>query len=114
MKLESLVLISLILFPIPVFAHGEEVLVSFFYDLMTFVALTIFIAIIKWKSNGKTLLGIVLICSTLIALVSTGGLPYDANRRLIEMIMCGVPLIAVLSCCFIFRRKFSLKKEDES
>lgn len=112
MKPESLILILLILLPIPAFAHGEEVLVSFFYDLMTFVVLTIFIALIKWKSNGKTLLGSILIGSTLIGLISTSGIPYDANRRLIEIVMCGVPLLSVLSGYFIFKRKFSLKKED--
>ncbi|WP_341900897.1 hypothetical protein [Fluviicola taffensis] len=106
------ILILLILLPISAFAHGVEVLVSFFYDLLTFVALTVFIALIKWKSAGKTLLGIILIVSTLIAIISTSGIPYDANRRGIELIMCGVPLVSVLSVYFIFRRKFRLKKAD--
>jgi len=111
MKLKNLLVILTFLVPISVFAHGEEVLVSFFYDLMTFITLTIFIAFVKWKSTGKTLLGIILIGSTLIAFVSTAGIPYNSNRRLIELIMCGVPMLSVLSVYFIFRRKFTLKKK---
>lgn len=112
MKLKNLLVILTLLLPISVFAHGEEVLVSFFYDLMTFVVLTVFIALVKWKSPGKTLLGIVLIASTLIGIISTSEIPYDANKGLIEIIMCGVPLLSVLCVYFIFRRKFSLKVKD--
>lgn len=111
MKLKNLLVILILLIPISTFAHGQEVLVSFFYDLMTFIALTVFIALIKWKSTGKTLLGIILISSTIIAFVWTNGIPYDLNKRLIEMIMCGVPILSVLSGYLILRRKFTLKKK---
>jgi hypothetical protein len=112
MNMKNLLFGLIILLPLSAFAHGEAVLVSFFYDLMTFVALTIFIALIKWKPNGKTLLGIILICSTVIGFILTNRIPYTANRRFIEMIMCGVPFVSVLSCYFIFKGKFVLKKED--
>lgn len=96
-----------ILFPVSVFAHGEEVLVSLFYDLLVVIALTVFIAGIKWKSNGKLLLAIVLVVSTVTAFVSTGNMPYTANRALIDTICVGVPLVSVLGAFLIFRRRFS-------
>jgi|GEM_PF-2343596 len=111
MQLKELLVILALLSPISAFAHGEEVLVSFFYDLMTFIALTIFIAVIKWKSSGKTLLGIILLVSTIGVFLMVNSCPYTANRRLIECLMCGVPIVSVLSVYLIFRRKFTLKKK---
>ena len=98
-----------VLLPVSVFAHGEEVLVSLFYDLLTVIALTVFIAGIKWKSNGKLLLAIVLVVSTVTAFVSTGNMPYTANRTLIDTIYVGVPIVSVLGTFLFFRRKFSGK-----
>lgn len=98
-----------ILFPVSVFAHGEEVLVSLFYDLLVVIALTVFIAGIKWKSNGKLLLAIVLVVSTVTAFVSTGNMPYTANRELIDTICVGTPIVSVLGTFLVFRRKFSRK-----
>ncbi len=98
-----------ILFPVSVFAHGEEVLVSLFYDLLIVIALTVFISGIKWKSNGKLLLAIVLVISTVAAVVITDSIPYTANRALIDTIHIGTPLVSVLGTFLIFRRKFSKK-----
>jgi hypothetical protein len=109
MKKKELLLTLLVLLPVSAFAHGEEVLVSLFYDLLTVIALTVFIAVIKWKSNGKLLLTIVLVVSAMTAFISTGNLPYTANRVLIDTICVGVPIVSVLGTFLIFRRKFSGK-----
>lgn len=105
----NLLFTILLLVPISAFAHGEAALMSFFYDLMTFIALTVFIAIIRWKSPGKTLLGIILLVSTSGIFIVVNQWPYTANRILIESLMCGVPIVSVLSVYFVFRRKFGLK-----
>lgn len=112
MKLDKLLFTLLILLPIPVFAHGEEVLVTFFYDLMTIIALIIFIALVKWKSSGKILLALILIISVISIFSITATWAYSVNRRLIEILGSGVPLISVLSAYFIFRKKFSVKRKD--
>ena len=98
------------LLPLSVFAHGEEVLVSLFYDLLTLIGLTIFIACIKWNSNGKYLLAVVLVVSALVVFMATGKMPYYANRTLIDILCIGVPITSVLSVYFIFRGKFIMKK----
>ena len=107
MKKKKWLLTLLVLLPVSAFAHGEEVLVSLFYDLLTVIALTVFIAVIKWKSNGKLLLTIVFVVSAGTAFMSTGNLPYTANRVLIDTICAGVPIVSVLGTFLIFRRKFS-------
>jgi len=112
MKLKNLLFTLLILLPIPAFAHGEEVLVSLFYDLLTIVVLTIFIACLKWKSNGKILLAIVLVVSVLVPFVLTGKMPYTTNRMLIDSLCIGIPMTCVLLTYLIFRRKFTLRKKN--
>jgi hypothetical protein len=112
MKLNNLLFIGLTFLPIPVFAHGEEVLVTFFYDLITVIALIIFIALVKWESRGKTLLGLVLIVSVVSVFTITAQWPYTANRRLIEILCSGVPLFSVLATYFVFRKKFYIERKD--
>ncbi|MNJ90882.1 hypothetical protein D3C87_85220 [compost metagenome] len=102
-------LILSILLPVSAFAHGQEVLASLFYDLMIVIVLIIFIACIKWKSGGKVLLALVLVISLLIPLVITGKWPYQENKKLIDLLCVGIPLLSVLLTYFIFRRKFALK-----
>jgi len=109
MSIERLLLVLLVLLPIPAFAHGEEVLVSLFYDLITVVALIIFILCIKWKSSGKGLLALVVIVSVLIPQVIVSSWPYMDNRMLIDLLCVGIPLISVLVTYFLFKRKFALK-----
>lgn len=109
MKKNELLLTLLVLLPVSAFAHGEEVLVSLFYDLLTVIALTVFIAVIKWNSNGKLLLTIVLVISVMTTFVITGDMPYAANRVLIDTICVGVPIVSVLGTFLIFRHKFSGK-----
>ncbi|WP_343633857.1 hypothetical protein [Fluviicola sp.] len=96
--------------PVAAFANGQEVLVSLFYDLLTLIALTIFIACIKWKSAGKTLLAVVLVVSFCTVFSITGKMPYNRNKLLIDSLCIGVPLVSVLATFLIFRRKFRLKK----
>lgn len=114
MKLSHLLFIVLTVLPIPVFAHGEDVLVTFFYDLITVIALIIFIALVKWDSRGKTLLGLVLIVSVVSIFTVTAQWPYTVNRRLIEILCSGVPLVSVLSAYFVFRKRFSVKRKDNT
>lgn len=113
MKLNNLLFIVLTFLPIPVFAHGEEVLVTFFYDLITVIALIIFIALVKWESRGKTLLGLVLIVSVVSIFTITAQWPYTANRRLIEILGSGVPLFSILLAYFVFRKRFSVKRKNK-
>jgi hypothetical protein len=109
MSRKELLLTLVVLLPVSAFAHGEEVLVSFFYDLLTVIGLIIFIACIKWNSNGKYLLAVVLAVSALSVFIGTGKMPYYANRTLIDILCIGVPVTSVLAIYFIFRRKFSGK-----
>ncbi len=111
---DKLLFILLILLPIPAFAHGEEVLLTFFYDLMTLIALVIFIALVKWKSSGKILLALILIISVISIFSITVTWAYSVNRRLIEILGSGVPLVSVLSAYFIFRKKFTVKSKDNT
>lgn len=106
MEKKELLLTLLVLLPVSAFAHGEEVLVSLFYDLLTVIALTVFIAVIKWKSNGKLLLAIVLVISIVMTFVITGNMPYAANRELIDTICVGVPIVSVLGTFLFFRESF--------
>ncbi len=108
--MKNLLLTVLILLPLSAFAHGQEVLVSLFYDLITVVALIIFILCIKWKSSGKGLLALVVIVSVLIPQVIVSKWPYMENRMLIDLLCVGIPLISVLGTYFLFRRKFALKR----
>lgn len=100
--------VIVMLLPLSAFAHGEEVLVSFFYDLLTIIGLIIFIAVIKWNSNGKYLLAVVLAVSAFLTIALTGKMPYYANRTLIDTLCIGVPIVNVLSVYFIFKRRFRL------
>lgn len=111
--MKNLLLIILILFPVSAFAHGEEVLVSFFFDLTTVIALIIFIFCIKWKDKGKILLVLVLIASVVLSFEITSKWPYTENRMLINLLCVGVPLVSVLLTYFIFRRKFRLKMKNQ-
>ncbi len=107
MKKKKLLFILLALLPVSAFAHGEEVLVSLFYDLLTIIGLIVFITCIKWKLNGKLLLSIILVVSELLAFMITENMPYTSNKTLIDTICIGVPAVSVLVTFLIFHRKFS-------
>lgn len=96
----------LMILPFPAFAHGTEVLALLYCELLTLIVLTVFIACIKWKSSGKTLLVLVLVGSVLAVFTATGKMPYRANRIWIDALCIGVPLVSVLGTFLIFRRKF--------
>lgn len=113
-RFKNLLFVFLIALPVPVFAHGQEVLVSLFYDFITCIAIVIFILLIQWNSKGKTLLGTVLFLSVILIFSVTAQWPYTENRRLIELLCCGVPLFGVLLCYVLFRKKFSKKNPPAS
>lgn len=110
--MKNLLLIVLILSPLSAFASGVDVIGLLYGELLTIIALTVFILLIKWKASGKLFLAIILIVSVILAFAITGRMPYSANKSLVDPLCMGIPLISVLTAFFIFRRKFVLKRRN--
>ena len=102
-KLLSLVLLS----PFSALAHGEEVLVTLYIDLFSFVALLLYIGFLKWHMKGKFLLLFFLILAEFINFILFANIPYQRNDLLINAMSFILPCSFVLGASLLFRRKFS-------
>lgn len=105
-KLKSILFVLLILSPFSAFAHGEEVFISLFFDVLTILLLLLFIGLLKWKKAGKAILLLVLLIVEIVHFYLLSEIPYRKNEQLILWFGILVPLVSVLLTFFLFRNKF--------
>ncbi len=114
MKYEKLFVISLLLAaPIFAFAHGEEVLFTFFIPIIPGIIFLIVLNALQLNTKSKGILFTVYAASVFLSLFITDGWPYRDNEVLINLIFAfGPPLIAFVAYLIIKRRERNLKRKE--
>jgi hypothetical protein len=101
------ILSLVVLSPISVMAHGEDVLVTLCIDIFSILVLLIFIGLLKWKMKGKVLLLLVLILAEFLNFTIFGNIPYQRNTLLINVMSAVIPFSSVLGVFLLLRKNFS-------
>lgn len=91
------------------FAHGEEVFVTFFLELLTFVVLGFVLFTINLNRIGKRILGIACALAIVLTSIATNRLPYIKYQNTINLLAVGVPMTAGVICYFTLRSRFGKK-----
>lgn len=107
--MKNILCVLLFLFPVSAFAHGQEVLLPLFFDVLTFLLLILFVSLVKWKKSGKVMLLLVLFIVETINFYLISEISYKGNEKLVLCLGILIPLISVLLIFFLFRNKFSSK-----
>ena len=91
------------------FAHGEEVLVTFFLELLTFVILAFALFTINLNRIGKLILGVICALTIALTFIATNRLPYTKYQNTINLLVVGAPLTAGAICYITLRNRFGKK-----
>lgn len=97
-KQKNIFLLLLLASPLTVFAHGEEVLLTVFLELLLIVILVIGLLTINLNGKGKLIIGGLYILAVVLTFIITNSLPYNQYRTMINFLVVFVPLtIGVIS-----------------
>ncbi|MBC8051675.1 MAG: hypothetical protein H7Y13_01280 [Sphingobacteriaceae bacterium] len=79
------------LIPTSVFAHGQEVLETFFIEVVSIILFLIFIIAIRFDLKRKMVLAGAYMLSSAATLYFTNSLPYRENMNKINLMIAFVP-----------------------
>lgn len=105
-KLKQILSLFLLAKPLIAFAHGEEVFVTLFLELVVIVFLVIALTTINLNIKGKFILGSIGILAILLTSITTNSLPYMKYRNMIDVMMLVVPLLIVAITYVGLKSKF--------
>ena len=104
MKRLKLTLTTAVFFlPFCAFAHGEEVLVPVFIQLISFLALIVFLLASKLIVPKKVLLGTTYFLTLGLIVLLSWNVPYRENQTVLDLAMTTGPAITTL-IVFLFLR----------
>jgi hypothetical protein len=107
--LKQALLTILLMLPMVVFAHGEEILVTVFIELLLIIIFGIILWAIKLNAKGKLIIGVVFILSTAVTLSAIDKLPYNQYMTMINIVIIVVPCTTVSLSFLGLKNRF--KKE---
>lgn len=93
---EKSILTILFVIPMIVSAHGEEVIYSFFLQLIILTIFTAIIIALKINLKKKMMLTVMLLISTAATLFFTGKMPYNENIIKINLLIFLIPTITFI------------------
>ena len=102
-QLKLIVTTAVFFLPYCAFAHGEEVLVPVFIQLISILALIIFLLVSKLAVPQKVLLGTTYLLTFGLIILLTWNVPYRENRIVLDLAMTIGPAITTL-IAFLFLR----------
>ena len=104
MKNKCLLSLMLLVLPSFSYASGQDVLPLLGGELIVIILFVISLFILKISTKGKVLLVIVFLTSLLLASLITMNLPYTANKFLVNMLMLGLPVLAVVMVLVLLKK----------
>lgn len=87
-------------------AHGEEVLITVFFELVTIIILIVATFRTNLTLGGRLIFFVAWILETVLIWVSVGDVPYNQNRALITFLVTTGPLVAAGLVYSILRKRF--------
>jgi hypothetical protein len=106
MKLRNILSLLLLASPLTALAHGEEVLVTVFLELIVFVILVVGLLTINLTRTGKLIIGVIGIFAIVLTSIAINGLPYNQYRTMINVVVVTVPLTIVIISYFGLKNRF--------
>ncbi|MBS4065391.1 MAG: hypothetical protein KGZ74_12565 [Chitinophagaceae bacterium] len=94
------------LFPLSVFAHGEEVLISVLLEFITFIIVLVFLFSIRLHQKKKAYLFLFYFLSVVGVNYFINSMPYRENKTMINIIGVAIPL-SVTFLGWLFYKKAS-------
>ena len=99
-------LIGTLMFPFCAFAHGEEVILTLFSQVIVLILVLIVIGITNWKVKGKLLLILLYILSIFLTELLVFRIPYFQNEILITILLLVLPIFVICLSYFMLKQKF--------
>lgn len=96
-------LFILLVMPLMLFAHGEEVLYTIFIQIISIIVSLTILVIIKLDSNQKAILAGVYFLTVIVVFGSTSTIPYRNNTNIINFSVAFVPVIVGLITYIILK-----------
>lgn len=109
-QVQAQILFLALLLPNNVYAHGEEVILTLFWDLLIILVLIGIILLLNWKAVGKLLLIGSLLLSEFITYYLLIDIPYNANEQWINAATMFVPITTASLLFLVLRRRFVKSK----
>src|SRR6478609_4870988 len=104
-KLKRTFAILTFLIPLAAFAHGEEVLVTMFFEFGLLVVFILILAFAKITISGKLIIGGLYLLAAFMTDILTGDWPYRENMTLINLSITIIPSTVFLVSYFVLRKK---------
>ena len=109
----ALQLLLLLLLPTLAYAHGEEVLYTLFLGVGSLIVFFIAILIVPATYPEKAVLVTVYLLTLGVVICLTSNLPYLANMRLINTIICLAPPVAcAIAFLLLWNRRRSQNAQE--
>jgi uncharacterized membrane protein len=96
-------LFILLVMPLMLFAHGEEVFYTIFIQIISIIVCLIILAFIKIDSNQKAILAGVYFLTVTVIFGSTNIIPYRNNKSIINFAVAFIPGIVGLITYFLLK-----------
>jgi hypothetical protein len=96
-------LFILLVMPLMLFAHGEEVLYTIFIQIISIIMCLIILAVIKLYLNQKAILAGVYFLTVIVVFGSTSTIPYLNNMSTINFAVAFIPGIVGLITYFLLK-----------
>lgn len=106
MKTRYHLLYLFLITPNLLFAHGEQVFKTFIIDVLVFLVLLIFIALLRWNTLGKLVLLGILILTEFLLHYGLNFLPYDKHKTLINGLSFTLPIAVFIGTSQVLKGKF--------
>lgn len=114
MRQMKITLISIIcLAPFTALAHGEEALVPVFMQIISLIGFIILMIFLKMNITNKRKLSVVYVVSLSLIVFFTRDLPYDLNRKFLDISWSAGPAIITLIAYLIILSKGTKSVKDE-
>ncbi|SHM49106.1 hypothetical protein [Mucilaginibacter sp. OK098] len=102
-NIKKALLTILLVMPLTVFAHGEEVLYTIFIQIISIVVFLIILAFITLNLKQKSILSGVYFFTVIIVFGSTSSIPYQNNMSTINFAIAFIPGIVGLMTYFLLK-----------
>ena len=107
---KTTLLLILLIIPILCFAHGEEILIALFIQVLSIIVFIIVLFTINLNLKGKGILSIIYILTTGLFLSIINKIPYRQNMQLINWLIFIVPVIIITLSYMYLKPRFKKQK----
>jgi len=98
-------LLLLLVFPLPVYAHGQDVIATIFYQIVTVLAIFLVLAVVPVLRRHFIVVFLGCLLGVITAWLITGDMPYTANRSLITSLDIAMPIGFTIAAVLLTKRR---------